>query len=65
MSQNSASALNIKQNHSDFILKNINEQSKLFKKGFLSQTLDPINSEPEKPENYRTVTVRCLVKGCK
>lgn len=67
MSQSSFSARNIKENHPDFALKDISQQSKLFKKGFLSQTLDPINNnlEPGDLENYRTVTVKCLIKGCK
>jgi hypothetical protein len=58
MSQQSSIKLNISQNHPDFILKSLNKESLLFKKGYLKKTLNPIQ---ENPEDSRTCTIRCLV----
>ena len=56
--------MNIKQNAAEFELEPITQQAPLFKFKYLSKTLDIPKEEPEKAENYRTVTVRCLIKGC-
>jgi hypothetical protein len=61
MSQGSSIKLNLTQNHPEFKLKPINEQASLFKKSYLRKTLDPIQ---EDPEETRTCTIRCLVRGC-
>ena len=61
MSQQSSIKLNISQNHPDFILKSLNKEPLLFKKGYLKKSLNPIQ---ENPEDARTCTIRCLVQGC-
>ena len=60
MSQLSSIKLNISQNHPDFILKSLNKEPLLFKKGYLKKTLNLIQ---ENPEDARTCTIRCLVQG--
>ena len=60
MSQQSSIKLNISQNHPDFILKFLNNEPLLFKKGYLKKTLNPIQ---ENLEDARTYTIRCLVQG--
>ncbi|PVH67259.1 hypothetical protein DL98DRAFT_523426 [Cadophora sp. DSE1049] len=62
--QNNSIKLNIAQNHPDFELEPIKEQPLIFKRKLYSKTLDPPKSEPEKPENYRTVTIICLYPSC-
>jgi hypothetical protein len=61
----SAITTNISQNQDDFTLLPIEEQSIIFKKQLFSKTLDPPKAEPERLENFRTVTVRCLYPGCR
>ena len=58
MSQKSSIKLNLSQNHSDFKLKPFDEQSSLFKKGYLKKTLNPIQQDPEETRIY---TIKCLV----
>ena len=58
MSQLSSIKLNIIQNHPDFILKSLNKESLLFKKGYLKKTLNPIQ---ENPEEARIYILRCLI----
>jgi hypothetical protein len=63
--QNATSiALNIAQNQPDFKLEDLEESLIIFKKKLFSKTLDPPKANPEKLENYRTVTIKCLYKGC-
>jgi len=57
-------ASNIKQNRDDFELDLLNLQPPLFRYRYLFKTLDPLKSNPEDTSNYRTVTVKCLFKGC-
>jgi hypothetical protein len=64
MSSKRILASNIKQNRDDFELDPLNLQPPLFRYGYLSKTLDPPKSNPEDTSNYRTVTVKCLFKGC-
>jgi hypothetical protein len=61
MSQQSSINLNLAQNHPNFELKPLNEQPSLFKGGYLEKILDPIQ---ENPEDIRTCTIKCLVRGC-
>lgn len=61
MSQGSSIKINLTQNNLDFKLKPLDEQAPLFKKGYLKKTLNPIK---EDPEDTRTCTIRCLVRGC-
>jgi hypothetical protein len=64
--QNATSiALNRAQNQDDFKLEDLKDAPLIFKKGFCSKTLDPLKENPEKIENFRTVTIKCLMKGCK
>ncbi|PVH75567.1 hypothetical protein DL98DRAFT_518561 [Cadophora sp. DSE1049] len=65
MSQPTSIALNIKQNSAEFELDPLDLQPLLFKFKYLLKTLDRAKPNPEKLEDYRTVTVRCLVRGCK
>jgi hypothetical protein len=65
MSQLTSVKLNILQNLEDFELEPISKQAPLFKFGYALKTLDPPKSNPEDLNNYRTVTVKCLYKGCK
>ena len=61
MSQQSLIKTNLAQNHPDFKLKPLDEQPYLFKKGYLGKILDPIQEDPEED---RTCTIKCLVRGC-
>ena len=50
------------QNHPDFELGPLKNQSPLFKNQFLKKTLNPIQENPNTP---RTCTITCLIRGCK
>jgi hypothetical protein len=65
MAYNSSIKLNILQNQEDFELEPIAQQPPFFKYGLFKKTLDPLKANPEELENYRTVTITCLFKGCK
>ena len=65
MSQSSSIAFNICQNQETFTLEPIEDQTPLFRFKYLEKTLNPIKNNPEDINNYQTVTVKCLVKGCK
>lgn len=56
--------LNIQQNQSDFELEDLEEAPIIFKEKLFSKTLDPPKKDPQIFENYRTVTIKCLQKGC-
>jgi hypothetical protein len=56
--------LNRLQNASDFTLPLLENSPPIFKYELFSKTLDPPKENPERPENYRTVTIKCLYKGC-
>jgi hypothetical protein len=60
----SQSTLNIKQNSANYKLDPLNQQAPLFKYKYLEKTLDPAKPNPENLENYRTVTIKCLIRGC-
>jgi hypothetical protein len=57
--------LNILQNQEDFKLEPVSQQVFIFKFGLIKKTLDPPKDNPEDINNFRTVTVICLFKGCK
>lgn len=57
-------ALNIRQNQSDFKLEKLEDSPLIFKEKLFSKVLDPPKDNPEKLENYRIVTIKCLYKGC-
>jgi hypothetical protein len=65
MSKASSITLNIEQNSPDFELEPLESQSALFKYKYLSKTLDKAKEYPERIENFRSVTIKCLIKGCK
>jgi hypothetical protein len=65
MSSQSSVALNIKQNRPDFALEPLDEQPPIFKFKYCSKTLNEPKDNPEDLEGYRTVTVKCLMQGCK
>jgi hypothetical protein len=62
MSQSTKSQYNRYQNDPDFRLEPIKNQTPLFKNQLLLKTLNPIQEDPNNP---RTCTVQCLVKGYK
>jgi len=55
-------ALNKAQNSPAFKLEPLENQNPLFKLGYLKRVLDPIK---ENPEELRTATITCEIKGCK
>ena len=63
MSQSTSIALNKAQNSPDFKLDSLKDQPSIFKRNLVSKTLDPPKENPEILENYRTITVTCLIKG--
>ena len=65
MSQQSSIKLNLEQNQPTFELEPLERALLLFKEKLLSKTLDPPKENPEDPKNYRTVTIKCLFKGCR
>jgi len=64
-SQNAAIKLNLAQNSPSFEIEPIKDQVLIFKKNLFSRVLDPPKENPEIPENYRTVTIKCLFPGCR
>jgi hypothetical protein len=65
MSQSTSIAKNIKQNAEDFELDPLELQAPIFRLKYLKKELEKRKSNPELLENYRTVTVTCLMPGCK
>jgi hypothetical protein len=65
MSQQSSLRLNIEQNKADFKLEPLKDALACFKFGLFSKTLDPLQENPENPNNYRTVTIKCLYLRCR
>ena len=61
---NSSIALNKVQNNPNFELPDLEEQMPIFKEKLCSKTLNPFKENPEDLKNYRTVTIKCLYKGC-
>jgi hypothetical protein len=64
MASKSSAKLNLIQNSPEFKLEPLEEQSSIFKEKLLEKILDPLKNNPEEPSNYRTVTVKCLIRGC-
>lgn len=59
--QKQSIALNKAQNSSAFELEPLENQKPLFKLGYLKRILDPIR---ENPEELRTATITCEIRGC-
>jgi hypothetical protein len=57
-------SLNIQQNQPDFELEDLEDSPTIFREKLFSKVLDPPKKDPEKLENFRTVTIKCLQKGC-
>jgi hypothetical protein len=53
------------QNNPNFTLDLIEKQLIIFRKGLFSKTLNPPKDNLKDPNNYRTVTIKCLYKHCK
>jgi hypothetical protein len=60
MSQQSSIKTNLTQNRDDFELEPLEEQPPLFRLKYLERILDPLQ---EDPEDTRTCTIKCLVRG--
>jgi hypothetical protein len=65
MSTNKQMQLVLAQNSPDFELEPLENQASLFKFKYLSKVLDPRHPNPVNLDDYRIVTVKCLIKGCK
>ena len=65
MSTNKQMQLVLAQNSPDFELEPLENQASLFKFKYLSKVLDPRHPNPVNLDDYRTVTVKCLIKGYK
>jgi hypothetical protein len=61
MSQSTQILENIRQNRPDYILDPLDVQPPLFKFRYASKTLE---KPQDNPEDYRTVTIKCLMQGC-
>jgi hypothetical protein len=62
MSQQSSIKINLTQNRDDFELEPLEEQPPLYRFKYLQKILDP---PQEDPEDIRTYTIKCLVRGCR
>jgi hypothetical protein len=62
MSQSTSTRVNRLQNREDFTLEPLEEQAPLFKFKYLERILNP---PQDNPEDTRTCTIKCLVRGCK
>jgi hypothetical protein len=62
MSQSTSTRVNRLQNREDFTLEPLKEQAPLFKFKYLERILNP---PQDNPEDTRTCTIKCLVRGCK
>jgi len=65
MSTNKQMQLVLAQNLPDFELEPLENQASLFKFKYLFKVLDPRHLNPVNLNNYRTITVKCLIKGCR
>jgi hypothetical protein len=65
MSTNKQMQLVLAQNSLDFELELLENQASLFKFKYLFKVLDPKHLNPIDLNDYRTVTVQCLIKSCK
>jgi len=64
MSTNKQMQLVLAQNSPDFELESLENQASLFKFEYLSKVLDPKHPNTVNLDNYCTVTVKYLIKGC-
>ena len=65
MLTNKQMQLVLAQNLPDFELEPLENQASLFKFKYLFKVLDPRHLNPVNLNNYRTITVKCLIKGCR
>jgi hypothetical protein len=65
MSTNKQMQLVLAQNSPNFELELLENQASLFKFKYLFKVLDPKHLNPIDLNDYRTVTVQCLIKSCK
>jgi hypothetical protein len=61
MSSKTSIKTNLIQNREDFNIGPLDEQPPLFKFKYLEKIL---NAPQEDPEDIRTCTVKCIIKGC-
>jgi hypothetical protein len=64
MSTNKQMQLVLAQNSPDFELESLENQASLFKFKYLSKVLDPKHPNPVNLDNYCTIIVKYLIKGC-
>jgi len=64
MSRNKQMQLVLAQNSPNFELKLLKNQASLFKFKYLSKVLDPKHPNLVNLDNYCTITVKYLIKGC-
>ena len=64
MSRNKQMQLVLAQNSPNFELKLLKNQASLFKFKYLSKVLDPKHPNLVNIDDYCTVTVKYLIKGC-
>lgn len=53
------------ENQADFKLRPISKEPPLFKYKYLKKELDPRHPNPIGLDDYRTVTVTCLMPNCR
>jgi hypothetical protein len=64
MSTNKQMQLVLAQNSPDFELELLENQASLFKFKYLFKVLDPKHPNPVNLDDFCTVTVKYLIKGC-
>ena len=64
MSTNKQMQLVLAQNLPDFELESLKNQALLFKFKYLSKVLDSKHPNPVNLDNYYTIIVKYLIKGC-
>jgi hypothetical protein len=65
MSTNKQMQLVLAQNSPNFELELLKNQASLFKFKYLSKVLNPKHLNPVNLDDYRIVTIKCLIKGYK
>ena len=65
MASQTSLKLNLLQNQEDFKLELVLHQPPIFKFRYAEKILDPPKDNLEDLNNYRTVTIKCLFKGCR
>jgi len=65
MSSQASNKLYIQQNKPDFKLDPLDKQLLIFRFKYFSKTLEPLKENPNKDDDFRLVTIKCLFFGCK